>query len=144
MPSKAADAPAMVVKKIAKTEKIISELRSVKKLTTPSFNMSGCKPDFWVAGSGDMACSSIFEISVKNFLHYEIGMLRDGPIGILAGVNFRLRVLFMIFQVSIYTLLNVFTVYFFNEVMMFGLSIFISGKLRWFSVFIRSIAIAYR
>jgi hypothetical protein len=40
-PNNAADAPAMVVKKIAKTEKIISELRSVKKLTTPNLMMSG-------------------------------------------------------------------------------------------------------
>src|ERR1019366_6798245 len=55
MPSKAADAPAIVVKKIAKTEKIISELRSVKKLTRPSLSTSGCTPNFLYTGSsGDM------------------------------------------------------------------------------------------
>src|ERR1035437_2689397 len=46
MPSKAADAPAIVVKKIANTEKIISELRSVNKLTRPSLKTSGCRPNF--------------------------------------------------------------------------------------------------
>src|SRR5450830_1691404 len=51
MPSKAADAPAIVVKKIAKTEKIISELRSVNKLTRPSLSTSGCTPNFLSTGS---------------------------------------------------------------------------------------------
>src|SRR6185437_4670122 len=50
MPSNAADAPAMVVKKIANTEKIISELRSVNKLTRPSLTTSGCTPSVLSAG----------------------------------------------------------------------------------------------
>ena len=41
----AADAPATVVKKIANTEKIISELRSVSRLTRPSFRTSTCTPN---------------------------------------------------------------------------------------------------
>lgn len=40
-PSRALEAPAIVVKKTAKTEKIISELRSVRKLARPSLRMSG-------------------------------------------------------------------------------------------------------
>ena len=46
-----AEAPATVVKKIENTEKTISELRSVKKLTKPSFKMSGCNPPFCAAAS---------------------------------------------------------------------------------------------
>ena len=40
-----------MVKKIENTEKTISELRSVKKLTKPSFKMSGCNPPFCAAAS---------------------------------------------------------------------------------------------
>jgi hypothetical protein len=41
MPSRAADAPTIVVKTIEKTEKIASELTSARKLTAPSLMTSG-------------------------------------------------------------------------------------------------------
>jgi len=40
-PGKELDAPAMVMKKTAKTEKIISKLTFVRKLTRPSLSTSG-------------------------------------------------------------------------------------------------------
>src|SRR5262249_51913464 len=42
-PSSALEAPATVVKNTANTEKIISELISVRKLTKPSLSTSGCR-----------------------------------------------------------------------------------------------------
>ena len=44
----------MVVKKIAKTEKIISELTSVRKLTRPSLTTSGCTPHLLLVRSSCM------------------------------------------------------------------------------------------
>jgi hypothetical protein len=52
MPSRALDPPAMVVKNIANTEKTISELRSVRKLTKPSLSTSGWTANRFLHGSG--------------------------------------------------------------------------------------------
>jgi hypothetical protein len=58
IPRSAAEAPRITVRKMEKTEKIISELRSVRKLTNPSRKMLRFTPktDF---SDGGMFCDFI-------------------------------------------------------------------------------------